>query len=163
MSYNLDQRTALANKVLELYNLRPSEDVYSNFKETARFQDPLAKAITLGELKSQFNALPSLFKQANVLESKINPNYGENLISVDMKVRYVPKLIGKEIMMDSQLLINVDSDNKVTSMEEKWNHQETTKEEDGTWGKFLQSLRRGQAKLTHALVSETPKSTNSSN
>lgn len=110
-------RRELAESVLELYNLRPSENIYSLFTPDVEFQDPLAKVENLGELKSQvhhsnidlgqFNSLRYLFYSCQVVENQINPFYTDNCVSVDMKVKYVPRVIHAGFTMDSLLIITL--------------------------------------------------------
>jgi len=148
-----DWKLSLAVDVKEIYNGNPCEQAYHHFTEDAVFQDPPTKCIGLGEIKSSFNSLPKLFDYG-LVNYTIFPDFAEDTIKIEMVTRYTPKLIHKDIILDSHLFLKLRGD-KVCYMEEKWHGQDNTKE-DSWAGKILQAIRRGNAALVHALVSEEP-------
>lgn len=54
----------IIDDVLDLYQLKPSEQAYSHYAETAVFHDPVSIAKGLESIKSQFNGMPKVFSES---------------------------------------------------------------------------------------------------
>eukprot|EP01119_Soliformovum_irregulare_P004546 TRINITY_DN1558_c0_g1_i1.p2 TRINITY_DN1558_c0_g1~~TRINITY_DN1558_c0_g1_i1.p2 ORF type:complete len:160 (+),score=55.94 TRINITY_DN1558_c0_g1_i1:99-578(+) len=148
-----EAKKALAEDVKEIYNGNPNENAYKHFTEDAIFQDPPTKCVGLGEIKSAFNSLPKLFDY-KLNSYTVYPDYSPDTIKIEMVTRYTPKIVAKDIIMDSHLFLKLSGD-KVCYMEEKW-HGEDNRKEDSWAGKIIQAVRRGNAMLVHAMFSEEP-------
>lgn len=55
----------LIDDILLLYQLKPSEQVYSHYTEDAVFHDPVSIAKGIKSIKSQFNGMPMIFAKAS--------------------------------------------------------------------------------------------------
>jgi len=55
----------LIDDILQLYQLKPNDQSYTHYAETAVFHDPVSIAEGLDSVKSQFNGMPRIFAESN--------------------------------------------------------------------------------------------------
>ncbi|KAH7107205.1 hypothetical protein BKA62DRAFT_686277 [Auriculariales sp. MPI-PUGE-AT-0066] len=143
------QRQQVVNDVLELFSSRPSLEIFKrSFRPEGEFEDPLSKCIGYEQFGAQWFGMPKVFPVSRnlshrILSSTTNPNRIEYVQAQEYTFRW----IGNKKIMYSLVMIDLDENDKVLKLEDKWdgNDQPTR------YGAY--SLRRLNAKCVPWLVS----------
>jgi hypothetical protein len=118
VSLNDSQKTVVGS-VLDLFAGRPSLRKLSLWRDDATFVDPLTIAQGRGKYAAQWYGLKAAFSEIERLEYQVKD--AGNPILMDLKTRYVVKGIGKEQIIQSEVVIQLDSEGKIEKVEDKWN------------------------------------------
>jgi len=142
-----------------LYSCKPAESTYSIYASNAIFHDPIGIAKGLPSIRAQFNGLAKLFHHADIpkLEVLKNPDSG-NTILINQDVAYFLKADAKEPtkVVNSLLTLQRDSQGKVTSHTEEWDHKPEQTSQDGFFGMISEMRKKATAAATAAFVGQEP-------
>lgn len=144
------QRQELWAQVNELFNCRPTEDIYSLFTPDAEFEDPICIAKGLKEIKAQFNGMAKLFKGAQTLGySYIKEDIDE--LWVDVTMEYNVPIYGKKVM-HSNIVIKTNDFGQIVRLEDRWGGKLIPSAEDGFFARIAAWLRRANGKILPIFV-----------
>ncbi|KIJ44359.1 hypothetical protein M422DRAFT_30497 [Sphaerobolus stellatus SS14] len=145
-------RRQVIEDVKELFSGHPSVKIFErSWRRDAVFEDPWSKCIGYREYAAQWFALPKLCSKSErlsfrVLSSTTQPNQ----IIYAQRQQYTMRLFGTKKIVESLVIIDLDENDKILKLEDKWNGEDQPKR----WGAEL--LRRFNAKATKLLVSVKP-------
>ncbi|KAJ6283234.1 SnoaL-2 domain-containing protein [Bipolaris maydis] len=114
-----DSQKTVVRSVLDLFAGRPSLRKLSLWRDDATFVDPLTIAQGRSKYAAQWYGLKAAFSEIERLEHQVKD--AGNPILMDLKTRYVVKGIGKEQVIQSEVVIHLDSEGKIEKLEDKWN------------------------------------------
>ncbi|KAH8886415.1 hypothetical protein GQ53DRAFT_750688 [Thozetella sp. PMI_491] len=109
----------LVGSVLDLFEGNPTLKHLALWSKDATFADPLTIAQGYDKFAAQWYGLPALFSPIKIQRHSVTSS--GNPIEIDLSNKYVVKVIKKEQVMDSKVLIHVDAEGKIGKVEDKWN------------------------------------------
>lgn len=114
-----EQKKTLVGSVLDLFAGRPSRPKLRLWDDNATFEDPITIAKGRERYEAQWYGLSKVFSEIERLHHEVTS--GGNPITMDLRTRYVVKLLGKEQTIDSKVNIFYDENtNKITHVQDKW-------------------------------------------
>lgn len=166
-----DEKSVI-DRVLDLYQCKPSEKAYSIYAEDAVFHDPVSIAKGKQSIMSQFNGMPKIFKESKTLKADVLEHDGAanalssgnaaateatSAIRLDLTQHYVFKVGGAEKTLNSLITLKRDSQGLVREHTEEWDHKPNTTGDDGFLGKLNELRKKFMANVIEAGVSSDPK------
>ncbi|GHJ89373.1 hypothetical protein NliqN6_5775 [Naganishia liquefaciens] len=155
-----DEEKALIDDVLQLYQLNPVSSAYAHYDKSAVFSDPIGIAEGLEKLKSQFNAMPSIFSKSYTRAVRVldNPEVKPPSLQISLTQEYHFKGVGSQKTVDSKITFHRDpATNLILRHEEEWAGNKNAMSQDGFWGSLQEARKKFQANLVHAVTDSTPK------
>ncbi|KAG9121114.1 hypothetical protein FRC07_003064 [Ceratobasidium sp. 392] len=146
------KRKQIVEDAMNLFSGQANQDIFHrSWRLDATFEDPLSKCIGYKQYAPQWYGLPKLFPTSHtqaykVISSTTNPNQ----IVYEQKQEYTVRFIGTKKVMESTVVIDLDENDKIVKLEDKWNGQDQPVRFGALW------LRRLNAMTLPWLV-KTPK------
>jgi len=119
------KRRQVVEDVLELFCSRPTAEIFErSWRKDAIFEDPLSKCHGYHEYAPQWFSMPKLFPKsrtimANVTSSTCGPDE-PNRIVYEQEQEYTVRLIGHKHVVRSLVVIDLDENNMIKKLEDKW-------------------------------------------
>jgi len=143
------KRKQALDDVLALFCSKPTAEIFErSWREDAIFEDPICKCLGYKEYASHWFSMPKLFptsitKSYRVLLSTTNPNR----ITYHQEQEYTLRGIGTKKLMVSTVEIDLDEDDMITHLQDKWDGKEQPT------NFIIMALRRLNAKTLPLFVS----------
>ncbi|QRW12987.1 hypothetical protein RhiLY_11986 [Ceratobasidium sp. AG-Ba] len=120
------KRRQIVEDALNLFSSQPSQDIFHrSWRLDATFEDPLSKCIGYKQYAPQWYGMPKAFPTSRTLAYKvISSTENPNRIVYEQKQEYTIRFIGTKKIMDSTVVIDLDENDKVIKLEDKWNGQD---------------------------------------
>ncbi|QRV84367.1 hypothetical protein RhiJN_12383 [Ceratobasidium sp. AG-Ba] len=120
------KRRQIVEDALNLFSSQPSQDIFHrSWRLDATFEDPLSKCIGYKQYAPQRWIQPKAFPTSRTLAYKvISSTENPNRIVYEQKQEYTIRFIGTKKIMDSTVVIDLDENDKVIKLEDKWNGQD---------------------------------------
>ncbi|KAL9624421.1 MAG: hypothetical protein Q9160_001384 [Pyrenula sp. 1 TL-2023] len=113
------QQKLLVGSVLDLFLGKPTKRKLTLWDENAAFEDPITTAAGRKKYEAQWYGLAKAFSEIEQLSHKVTD--AGNPIKMDMKTRYKIAGIGKEQVIESKIIIQMDSSGeKISKVEDRW-------------------------------------------
>ncbi|KAI5451332.1 hypothetical protein NCC49_001926 [Naganishia albida] len=154
------EEKALIDDVLQLYQLNPVSSAYAHYDQSAVFSDPIGIAEGLEKVKSQFNAMPSIFSESYTKAVRVldNPEVKPPSLQISLSQEYHFRGIPGQKTTDSKITFHRDpKTNLILRHEEEWAGNKNAMSQDGFWGSLQEARKKFQANLVHAVTDSTPK------
>ncbi|QRV98426.1 hypothetical protein RhiJN_26445 [Ceratobasidium sp. AG-Ba] len=119
------KRRQIVEDALNLFSSQPSQDIFHrSWRLDATFEDPLSKCIGYKQYAPQWFQ-PKAFPTSRTLAYKvISSTENPNRIVYEQKQEYTIRFIGTKKIMDSTVVIDLDENDKIIKLEDKWNGQD---------------------------------------
>jgi len=116
------ERACIVEDVKELFCLRPSLEIFErSWHPDATFEDPLSKCFGFHEYAPQWFVLPKVVRMSATLYFRVLASTTEPpQIVCAQRQQYTLRCLGKKKIIDSLLIIDLDKDNKIINLEDKW-------------------------------------------
>lgn len=151
LQFSPPDRKHIWSQINELYNCRPTEDRFANFRLDAQFKDPLSICLSLNEVKAQFYGMAKLFRGSETRAYHFIKDE-PNTLWVNLSMVYDIPLMGKT-PMNSIVVVDFDDAGKVVSMEDRWDGKRLATKDDGLVAWFKCLFRRANGKFLPYFVS----------
>jgi len=108
--------------VLECYSCRPTVEAFRrSWREDAVFDDYVLQCKGYAEYAAQFYAMPLVFSSGctlsmDVISSTLEPNQ----IVYEQTQEYTLRLIGKKLVVKSVITLDLDENDQIMSLKDKW-------------------------------------------
>jgi len=134
--------------VKELFGSKPSLEIFErSWRPDAVFEDPWSKCFGFKEYTAQWLVLSKLFPKSERLSFRtLSSTMHPNQIICAQRQQYTMLFLGIKKTVESLIIIDLDDDDKIIRLEDKWKGEEQPMK----WGAVL--LRRLNAKLTSWLI-----------
>ncbi|KII88735.1 hypothetical protein PLICRDRAFT_41954 [Plicaturopsis crispa FD-325 SS-3] len=132
----------------ELYCCRPTRAILErSWNKDAVFEDPLVKCKGFREYSSQWFALPKAFAKSETLARRVlSSTASPNRLVFSQTQEYTLRLFGSRKIVESIILVDLDDDEKIIKLVEKWGGNELPT------GFGTHFLRRANAKVVPLIV-----------
>ncbi|CAF0918673.1 unnamed protein product [Didymodactylos carnosus] len=135
-SMDMKIRQEIVHDVLELYSSHATSTSFRHYAEDAKFEDPLQYSANLSSVKSAFYSLEKIFKRSQVLEYQTDFDSEPNCIKIHLKTKYEWKLVSKETIIESTILLYLNDKQQIVRHEERWNGKEISNAETSFMGRI---------------------------
>ncbi|BFZ56963.1 hypothetical protein PYCC9005_004013 [Savitreella phatthalungensis] len=164
---------SIIDRVLLLYQCKPSEHAYSIYADDAVFHDPVSIAQGKKSIMSQFNGMPKIFERSDTVKCDVLDHDGSSAASagagtgaaaagtttdlkLDLTQHYVFKVGGAEKTLNSLVTLKRDAQGLVKQHDEEWDHKKNTTGDDGFFGKINELRKKFMASVIDSTVTSDP-------
>ncbi|KIM60621.1 hypothetical protein SCLCIDRAFT_82528, partial [Scleroderma citrinum Foug A] len=141
-------RQRIMNDVTELYCCRPTLEIFERtWRRDSVFEDPWVKCEGYDEYAPQWFAMPKLFSHSRTLSTRLMlSTQSPNRLIYSQSQEYTLRLTGKKKKVDSIVVIDLDENDKIIRLEDKWDGEDPPTH----YGALL--LRRANARIASWLI-----------
>ncbi|CAG7852602.1 SubName: Full=Uncharacterized protein {ECO:0000313/EMBL:CCA75315.1} [Serendipita indica DSM 11827] len=120
------KRKQVLEDVIELFCSRPTLEIFQrSWREDAVFEDPLSKCEGYPQYAAQWFGMPKAFPQSvNKLHRVLSSTHNPNRIVYYQEQEYTIRGLGTKKLMKSTVVIELDDDDKIVKLDDKWNSKE---------------------------------------
>ncbi|KAG8724001.1 hypothetical protein FRC09_000809 [Ceratobasidium sp. 395] len=136
------KRKQIVEDVMNLFSSQPSQDIFHrSWRVDATFEDPLSKCIGYKQYAPQWYGMPKAFPTSRTLAYKvISSTENPNRIVYEQKQEYTIRFINTKKVMDSTVVIDLDENDKIIKLEDKWSGQDQPVRFGALWLRRLNAM-----------------------
>ncbi|KAF8599909.1 hypothetical protein BDV93DRAFT_448608 [Ceratobasidium sp. AG-I] len=135
-------RRQIVEDVLNLFSSQPSLDIFHRtWRKDAVFEDPISKCFGYGEYGAQWYGMPKAFPSSRTLAYKVvSSTMDPRRIVYEQTQEYTIRFIGTKKIMNSTVVIDLDENDKIVKLEDKWSGQDQPTRFGALWLRRLNAL-----------------------
>ena len=118
------KRKQLLEDVLNLFSSQPNQDIFHRtWRPDAVFEDPISKCIGYAQYAPQWYGMPKAFPVSRTLSYKVVSSTSDpepRRIVYEQQQEYTIRFIGTKKVMNSTVVIDLDENDQITKLEDKW-------------------------------------------
>lgn len=135
-------RRQIVEDVLNLFSSQPSLGIFHrSWRQDATFEDPLSKCLGYKQYGPQWYGMPKAFPTSRTLAYKVVSSTSDpRQIVYEQTQEYTIRFIGTKKVMHSTVVIDLDENDKITKLEDKWNGQDQPTRFGALWLRRLNAM-----------------------
>ncbi|KAH7334978.1 hypothetical protein B0J17DRAFT_672300 [Rhizoctonia solani] len=136
------KRKQVVEDALNLFSSKPDQDIFHRtWRKDAVFEDPLSKCIGYKQYAPQWYAMPKAFPVSRTLSYKvISSSTNPHRIVYEQQQEYTIRFIGTKKIMDSTVVIDLDENDQIVKLEDKWNGSDQPTRFGALWLRRLNAV-----------------------
>ncbi|CUA67132.1 hypothetical protein RSOLAG22IIIB_07211 [Rhizoctonia solani] len=136
------KRRQVIEDVLNLFSSKPDQDIfYRTWRKDAVFEDPLSKCIGYKQYAPQWYGMPKAFPTSRTLSYKVISSTTEpRRITYEQQQEYTIRFIGTKKIMNSMVVIDLDENDQIVKLEDKWNGNDQPTRFGALWLRRLNAM-----------------------
>ncbi|KAG8714536.1 hypothetical protein FRC11_008091 [Ceratobasidium sp. 423] len=130
-------------QVLEdLFSSKPNQDIFHRtWRQDAVFEDPLSKCIGYNQYAPQWYSMPKAFPTSRTLSYKVTSSTTDpRRIVYEQQQEYTIRFIGAKKVMNSTVIIDLDENDRIVKLEDKWNGKDQPTRFGALWLRRLNAV-----------------------
>ncbi|KAJ1306267.1 hypothetical protein OPQ81_010971 [Rhizoctonia solani] len=136
------KRKQVMEDVLNLFSSKPNQDIFHRtWRQDAVFEDPLSKCIGYKEYAPQWYGMPKAFPVSRTLSYKVTSSTTDpHRIVYEQQQEYTIRFIGTKKVMNSTVVIDLDENDQIVKLEDKWNGKDQPTRFGALWLRRLNAV-----------------------
>ncbi|CAE7207903.1 unnamed protein product [Rhizoctonia solani] len=136
------RRRQVIEDVLNLFSSKPNQDIFHRtWRKDAVFEDPLSKCIGYKQYAPQWYAMPKAFPISRTLSYKVISSTNDpRRITYEQQQEYTIRFIGTKKIMNSTVVIDLDENDQIVKLEDKWNGSDQPTRFGALWLRRLNAV-----------------------
>ncbi|CAE7206876.1 unnamed protein product [Rhizoctonia solani] len=125
--------------IVQLFCAHPSLEIFErSWHRDAVFEDPFTKCIGYREYAAQWYGLPKIAAQSTTLQYRVlSSTHSPHKIVFDQTQQYTLRYIKRKKTIHSLVVLELDQDEKIIKMEDKWNGEDLPRKWGAVWFRRL--------------------------